>query len=57
MQEKVDVGKTIGPDIIITKGLKEGDRIVVDGVQALHDGSAITTANKRGPAAAGGRGK
>lgn len=57
VQEKVDVGKTIGPDVIITKGLKEGDRIVVDGVQALHDGSAITTANKRGPAAAGGRGK
>lgn len=57
MQVKVEEGKTIGSNVIITKGLKEGDRIVVDGVQALHDGSAITTANKRGPAAAGGRGK
>jgi len=56
VQMKVEVGKTIGPNVIITKGLKEGDRIVVDGVQALHDGSAITTANKQGPAAAG-RGK
>jgi membrane fusion protein (multidrug efflux system) len=56
VQVKVEVGKTIGSNIIITKGLKEGDRIVVDGVQALHDGSAITTANKQGPAAAG-RGK
>ena len=56
VQVKVEEGKTIGPNVIITKGLKEGDRIVVDGVQALHDGSAITTANKQGPAAAG-RGK
>jgi len=52
-QEKVEVGQTIGPDVLILNGLKNGDRIVVDGVQALHDGSAITTANKQGPAAAG----
>jgi len=52
-QEKVEVGQTIGPDVLILNGLKDGDRIVVDGVQALHDGSAITTANKQGPAAAG----
>jgi len=57
VQVKVELGKTIGANVLVTKGLKEGDRIVVDGVQALHDGSAITTANKRGPAAAGGRGK
>jgi membrane fusion protein (multidrug efflux system) len=57
IQVKVSEGQTIGSDVIITKGLKEGDRIVVDGVQALHDGSPITTANKQGPAAAGGRGR
>ena len=57
IQIKVSEGQTIGSDVIITKGLKEGDHIVVDGVQALHDGSPITTANKPGPAAAGGRGR
>lgn len=55
-QIKVTTGQTIGADVIIKKGLNDGDHIVVDGVQALHDGSAITTANKQGPAAAGGRG-
>jgi len=52
-QVKVEVGQTIGSEILILKGLNNGDRIVVDGVQALHDGSAITTANKQGPAPAG----
>lgn len=57
IQAKVMTGQTIGPDVIIAKGLNDGDRIVVDGVQALHDGSAITTANKQGPAAGGRGGK
>lgn len=47
VQVKVSEGQTIGSDVIITKGLMEGDRIVVDGVQALHDLSPITSANKR----------
>jgi membrane fusion protein (multidrug efflux system) len=46
MQVKVEEGQTIGSDVIITKGIKDGDRIVVDGVQALHDGSPIKTANR-----------
>jgi membrane fusion protein (multidrug efflux system) len=52
----VEEGQTIGANVLIKSGLHEGDKIVVDGVQALHDGSAITTANKAGPAAAGGKG-
>jgi membrane fusion protein (multidrug efflux system) len=48
-QVKVETGQTIGSNILIRSGLKEGDRIVVDGVQALHDGSPITTANRQGP--------
>jgi membrane fusion protein (multidrug efflux system) len=55
IQVKVETGQTIGPNIIIKSGLNDGDRLVVDGVQALHDGSPITTANTMGPAAAGGR--
>jgi membrane fusion protein, multidrug efflux system len=53
IQVKVQVGQTIGPNILIKAGLNDGDRVVVDGVQALHDGSQITTANKQGPAAPG----
>jgi membrane fusion protein (multidrug efflux system) len=53
VQVKIETGQTIGANIVIKSGLKDGDKIVVDGVQALHDGSAITTANRVGPAAPG----
>jgi membrane fusion protein, multidrug efflux system len=57
IQIKVETGQTIGGDVLIKSGLRNGDKIVVDGVQALHDGSPITTANRQGPGAAGGRGR
>ncbi len=43
-QQKVELGKQIGAGIIIKDGLKEGDKIAVEGVQNLHQGSVITTA-------------
>jgi membrane fusion protein (multidrug efflux system) len=46
---KVETGQTIGSNIIIKSGLHDSDKLVVDGVQALHDGSPITTANRMGP--------
>jgi len=54
-QVKVQPGATIGPNIIIKGGIKEGDRIVVDGVQTLHNGSKInpfdkSTIDKKGKA-------
>ncbi len=55
VQKKVQVGQTIGPNIIIKSGIEQGDRIVVDGIQSLHNGSQITTANKV-PPSGGGRG-
>jgi len=55
VQVKVETGQTVGSNIIIKRGLHDSDRLVVDGVQALHDGSPITTANSVGPGAAGGR--
>jgi membrane fusion protein (multidrug efflux system) len=45
-QKKVQLGQTIGPNVIITEGISEGDKIVVDGVQLLHDGSKINVGNK-----------
>jgi membrane fusion protein (multidrug efflux system) len=53
VQVKVETGQTIGSNTLIRSGLKDGDHIVVDGVQALHDGSPITTANRQGPAQPG----
>jgi RND family efflux transporter MFP subunit len=46
IQKKVQVGQTIGPNQVIKSGINAGDRVVIDGVQSLHDGSQITTANK-----------
>ena len=49
VQKKVITGQVIGPDIIVKGGIKAGDRIIVDGLQSLHDGARITTENKVGP--------
>lgn len=43
-QHKVQLGKQIGTSIIIQSGVKEGEKIVVQGVQNLHEGSTVTTA-------------
>jgi RND family efflux transporter MFP subunit len=57
VQKKVQIGQTIGPNVVIKSGINAGDRVVTDGVQSLHDGSQITTANKVGPSAGkGGKG-
>ncbi len=53
VQKKVQVGQTIGPNVIVKSGINTGDKIIVDGVQTLHDGSQITTANKVAPSAGG----
>ena len=42
-QKRVQLGQIIRPNVIIKSGINEGDRIVVDGVQLLHEGSAVTT--------------
>jgi RND family efflux transporter MFP subunit len=49
-QKKVLVGQTIGPNMVIKSGIDSGDRVVIDGLQSLHEGSKITTANKTKPA-------
>ena len=54
LQKKVQTGQVIGADIVIKSGIKAGDRIIVDGLQSLHDGARITTANKVSPG--GGKG-
>ncbi len=46
-EKKVRLGTIIGPDIIILNGINPGDRIVVDGLQSLHDGAQITLTARR----------
>ncbi len=55
VQKKVQLGQTIGPNVIIKDGISAGERIVIDGVQSLHDGSPITTANVVAPGQGGKR--
>jgi len=54
-QKKVAVGQTIGPNVIIKSGVNEGEKIITDGVQTLHDGSPVTTKNKVAPTQGKGR--
>jgi RND family efflux transporter MFP subunit len=46
IQKKVVLGQTIGPNVIVISGIHEGDKIVSDGLQSVHDGTPITTADK-----------
>ncbi|MDB5032040.1 efflux RND transporter periplasmic adaptor subunit [Mucilaginibacter sp.] len=57
VQKKVQVGQTIGANMIIKSGIESGEKLIVDGVQLLHDGSRVTTANKVGPSAGGKGGR
>lgn len=41
-QKKVKLGQTLNENVVIKSGIEVGDKIVVDGVQSLHDGSRIT---------------
>ena len=40
-QRKVMLGKQIGTNVIVKDGLKGGDKIAVQGVQNLREGSSI----------------
>ncbi len=46
-QKKVQLGQTIGPNVIIKSGINEGDSVIIDGVQLLHDGSRINAGGKQ----------
>jgi RND family efflux transporter MFP subunit len=40
-QRQVQVGRTIGNDYVVTKGIQPGDRVIVSGTQMLIDGARI----------------
>lgn len=55
VQQKIQLGQTLGAQIIIKSGLQEGQQVVIDGVQSLHNGSPITTKNTLPPGGKSGR--
>lgn len=38
----IDAGRAIGNDWLVTGGVSDGDRVVVDGLQKISDGTAVT---------------
>jgi membrane fusion protein (multidrug efflux system) len=42
-QQRIDLGPQIGANVVVKTGLQPGDKIVVEGVQNLRQGSVITT--------------
>ncbi len=44
-QRRIWLGRQVGTDIIVTKGLSEKDVVVVQGVQNLREGTAISTSS------------
>jgi membrane fusion protein (multidrug efflux system) len=40
-QQKIVLGKQVGSNVIVKDGLKEGDKIAVEGVQNLREGSTV----------------
>ncbi len=51
-QRKLVLGQALGTNIIVKEGLKEGEKIVVEGVQNLREGAVIKTETTPPPPAA-----
>jgi len=45
-EQKIQLGQTIGPNVIVKGGINAGDQIIVDGIQTLHDGSPVAVSKK-----------
>lgn len=52
-QKKVLLGQTIGANVVIKAGINVGDRVIVDGVQSIHEGSLINAGPGRALAGRG----
>ena len=46
---KVEIGDTYGTDWVITKGLSEGERIIVEGFQKVRSGMKVNPKVKKSP--------
>jgi RND family efflux transporter MFP subunit len=46
IQRKIKLGQTIDANVVVLSGINDGDNLIVDGLQSIHDGSAISTGGK-----------
>ncbi|MGZ3370417.1 MAG: efflux RND transporter periplasmic adaptor subunit, partial [Caulobacteraceae bacterium] len=37
----IEIGQAVGPNWLVTKGLKPGDKVITEGLQRIRDGAAI----------------
>ena len=49
-QRPVNLGNVIGNDYVVLDGLKEGDTLIVSGVQKVGDGAPVAAAQPAAPA-------
>ena len=49
VQRKIITGQLIGANTVVKGGLQEGDTVITDGIQKLHEGSPINTGNTAAP--------
>lgn len=40
-QRRIEVGQSYGPSIVVTSGLKAGDRVIVEGIQKVRPGEKV----------------
>jgi membrane fusion protein (multidrug efflux system) len=38
---RITTGSEQGPDIVVTNGLKEGELVIVEGIQKVHPGQIV----------------
>jgi len=55
-QRKIQLGQTIDDKVVVKGGIEDGDQVVIDGVQALHEGSKVNVSKKQ-PGQMGGTGE
>ena len=48
-EKKIQLGQTVGANVVVKKGLIDGEKIIVDGIQQLHDGVAINPGKAAAP--------
>ncbi len=48
-EKKIQLGQTIGANVVVKKGLTDGEEIIVDGIQQLHDGVAVNPGKGAAP--------
>jgi len=53
---RIETGREVGSDIVVTKGLSEGDLVITEGVQKIRPGQVVSATPAQGAAAAGGSG-